>query len=315
MDMRAGYRILLSALAAGAAGAVFTACSGAQTGTSAMAPQAQREAPRSSALLYVASSDGGPSGTVSIRSFPAGAPVKKISFDSYVGALCVDSIGNVWITTYAHRAWRLYEYPHGGNKPIYRIKLGKPHVARGCAVDPTTGNLATLDHEGVEIFRGGRQGQAIDYRLGVTPIACTFDGKGNLFIDGFQGSTAPFLIEELAKGSSKFERLSLDRPYGAPGGIAWDGAYVAVATSGFPVEPVIYRFVVSRKIAKVVQSVHPTGLHYAVSIAIYDGLLATAKLATHHVDIWTYPGDGEPIKKLPGRGPFTTTGLTISVAN
>ncbi len=279
-----------------------------------MAPQAQ-EAPRSRALLYLATSDGGPSGTVSIRSFPAGTPVRKIYFDSYVGALCADSIGNVWVTTYAESVWRLYEYPHGGTKPISQIKLGRPHVARGCAVDPTTGNLATLDHYGVELFRGGKQDQAIDYRLGVTPIACTFDGKGNLFIDGFQANTAPFLIEELAKGSSTFERLSLDRPYGAPGGIAWDGAYVAVATSGYPVEPVIYRFVVSRKIAKVVQSVHPAGLYYSVSIAFHDGLLAAAKWATHHVDIWAYPGDGEPIKKLPGRGTVTTTGLTISVAN
>jgi len=287
MDMRTGHEILLSGLVACAAGA----------------------------LLYVASTSGRYRSSIGILSFPAGTPVGKISLKSYVSGVCADSSGNVWLTTYADSAWTVYEYAHGGTKPISEIKPARRHAARGCAVDPTTGDLATLDDEGVEIFRGAKQGKAIDYSLGyVTPIACTFDSKGNLFIDGIQGSTTFFLIEELAKGSSKFEYLSLDSRYGFPAGIAWDGTYVAIATGGNGLKPVIYRFVVSGKTAKVVQSVHPDGLYYQPWIAINDGKVAgTARRGGHHVDIWTYPAGGEPIEKPSEK--FKTTGLTISVAN
>ncbi|MGB8519613.1 MAG: hypothetical protein WCD38_05560, partial [Candidatus Tumulicola sp.] len=109
--------------------------SAAKRGASWMAPQAQKAA----SLLYV--SNWGTS-DVTVYTYANGGGlvlVGTLTGFSLPGGLCTDSTGNVWIPDTSGR--RVFEYAHGGTKPIQTIQLstGYPYA---CAVDSATGNIA-----------------------------------------------------------------------------------------------------------------------------------------------------------------------------
>lgn len=56
-----------------------------------------------------------------------------------------------------------------------------------------------------------------------------YDLKGNLYVDGLFGSYGDgFLFGELAKGGGEIKDILLPNSISFPGGIEWDGQYVAV---------------------------------------------------------------------------------------
>jgi DNA-binding beta-propeller fold protein YncE len=145
--------------------------------------------------------------------------------------LCADKAGNVWIVN--DGASEIVEYAHGGTSPI--ATLSDPgEYPEGCSVDPVTGNLAvtnfyaTSGTGSVSIYAGA-QGTP---HLYVDPAManyrfCGYDARGNLFVDGVTGSSA-FAFAELPKGSSSFTDIALNQKIEWPGGVQWDGKYVAV---------------------------------------------------------------------------------------
>jgi hypothetical protein len=297
-----------------ASATLLAGCGGLEATPAGFAAMPQR-AGAGTALLYVANNFKGDD-RVSILSFPDGKRVATITGIGYVFGPCADGAGNVWVPTYQnyHKGGSIvYEYAHGGTKPIAQIQMTRHQSARGCAVDPVTGNLAVLGNDSIEVFRGAVQGKPIDYSLRyVTPLACTYDGDGNLFFDGLQGSTSFFLLAELTKGQKKFEFLQLHKRVGFPSGIVWDGQYVAIATGGNGMKSVIYRFTVSGKTAEVVQTVHPKGLFYQPWIAVYgDRVVGTTNPGGDRIRLWPYPTGGASVGKIPGL--FKVTGLAISV--
>ena len=93
-------------------------------------------------------------------------------------------------------------------------------------------------------------------------VSCTYDDKGNLFVDG-QGFSEkpPFVFGEVRKGEWKFKPIQLHPVPFQPGAVRWDGKYVAVAVANST-----YRFAIrDRKATEV-------GSHYLDDIYSIGGL-------------------------------------------
>jgi hypothetical protein len=170
---------------------------------------------------------------------------------------CSDNDGNVWVTNSAFGTQQIVKISHSGT--ILNILSDPSGEPVGCAVDPTTGNLAVTN---LADLSGG--GELLIYpNASGTPTAYTnpaqfsyyfagYDSSGNLFEDGFayeEGFAAeprsdvnlnylPFILSELPKGSSSLETISIIGcahdpqcgPVYFPGMVEWysPGNYLAV---------------------------------------------------------------------------------------
>ena len=92
-------------------------------------------------LLYLASSSS--EGSVYVYTYPQGRLAGTLTGFIAPRGECSDSAGDVFIVAYSNSSYTastIYEFAHGGTDPI--ATLSDPDGAVGCAVDPTTGNLA-----------------------------------------------------------------------------------------------------------------------------------------------------------------------------
>ncbi len=223
---------------------------GAMPQTSTIATQAERAGSwtlpetRNEDLLYVSGES-----SVSLYSYPKGKMVGKLK-DFYLAAAvqCVDSAGDVYISNFGRS--QVYKYAHGST---HRKRAFFVPSALDCSIDPTTGNLAVASWSGagVWIFKnaGGRPIKYKDSNF-FGYYGCGYDSKGNLFVDGIsQVGSGNVVFAELPKGGSELETVNLNQSLGWPGGVKWDGKYIAV---GDGATPVIYQFAVKgRKGTKV----------------------------------------------------------------
>jgi len=139
--------------------------------------------------------------------------------------MCTDSSGNVWIPDANTRA--IYEYAHGGTKPIATIRQqsGYPYA---CAVDPATGSLAVSSqhpngkyqsYSVVDVYlKGWRTFTRYSTHHGFKDVYfLAYDNASNLYADGtpcwrdncYYDRNGPPGIYELSKGGSEFDRLTL----------------------------------------------------------------------------------------------------------
>jgi hypothetical protein len=121
---------------------------------------------------------------------------------------------------------------------------------------------------------------------------CTYDGEGNLFVDGY--TTVPALAE-LPKGGSTFVLISLQSitgPANSLGAMRWDGTYLAISDSA----TTIYRVAVSGTTAQVVGTVQLQGLNVVSSMWIQGDTIVAGGSPNRRVLIWKYPAGGNPIK-------------------
>jgi hypothetical protein len=190
-------------------------------------------------LLYVTSNND-----VNVYSYPAGKTKGVLTgFNSPVGD-CVDRSGNVFITNQMPAV--IYEYKHGGTKRIATLKVDSDDVGPvGCAVDPSTGNLAVTGFShGADIFKGARGTPTFYKDKNFYAMQfCAYDDKGNLFVSG-NATMKRTAVAELSNGSAKFTELTLTTPVAHDAGIQWTGRRLAVG-GFFPIKsdhPVIYRY-------------------------------------------------------------------------
>ena len=128
-------------------------------------------------LLYVATGDN-----VYVLSYPGGKLVGSLGITG--NNLCSDARGDVFIPT---SGYDVVEYAHGGNSPIETLADGD--IPLGCAVDPTTGNLAVTNEASgageVAIFPKAKEPSTWhrDPDIGTFGL-CGYDDRGNLFVDG-----------------------------------------------------------------------------------------------------------------------------------
>jgi hypothetical protein len=291
------------ALAAGIA-ALCAGCSDAQTssrlpapmiptaayfGVSAMQPKA-----RSEDLIYV--SDEGPS--VLVLSYPAGDLVGVLrGFNGATGE-CVDPSGDVWIADEV--ASEILEYAHGVSVPKTTLR-DRAYYPQGCAVDPTSGNLAVTNYSGFQgvgnllVYRGAR---GEPKRFTDPDFAqyyfCAYDDRGNLFVDGTGGGYNRYAV--LRRGSEKLQTIALDEDLYVSGGVLWDGKHIVLGGWNGS-EPLLYQTAGFN--GRVVKSID-LGDGGTLTFWIQKGTVVAGGCCERGLSLWKYPEGGLPVGHIAG---------------
>ena len=215
---------------------------------------------------------------------------------------CVDKLGNVFVADGIGN--KIFKYAHGGTSPVAILRdLGDD--AGGCAIDPTSGDLAVAN-----LYSRGkhRMGNVAIYKnaKGI-PVAhytdvnvsgmnfCGYDKAGNLFIAG-TGSGNTFHFAELPRGRPSLMDITLNVSIAAPGGVQWDGYHMAV---GDGYSGTVYQFEISGSNGT---SVGKTVLApYVTQFWIQRPNIIGPRFTGSSVGIWNYPAGGIPRKNLSGR--------------
>jgi hypothetical protein len=219
------------------------------------------------------------------------------SIKGAAGGMCTTGRKTFWIAT----STTLAEFDYGGMSPI-KILNAPPGAELGdCSIDPTTGNIAA---GGVFIWKGA-MGPPMQFTPPLHEVYFLgYDGSGNLFVDGFNSSSVPALVE-LPKGSSTWKTLSLSVNIGFPGGIQWDGTYLAV---GDQIASVIYQFTCSRTSCTKEGMTMLDGASDCASFWIDKGTLACGDLGNDDAELWRYPVGGDLYAHIAG-----VSGATVIV--
>jgi DNA-binding beta-propeller fold protein YncE len=323
--------VACSAVCAGAAVVAFAACAGGgvggpsgptgvrsdpaaaaadrgERGRSWMAPDA-----RNGDLLYVA--DGG-TGDVDVYSYPSAQTEGVLTGFAAPHGECVDKAGNVFITNTG--ASDILEYAHAGTTPIASLPdAGYSPV--GCAVDPTTGDLAVTN---LTVATGSGPGNLLIFRhaKGTPKIYttqnvyyyyfCGYDDTGNLYVDGNTQHIGAFEFAELPVGRKNFKSITLNQTIQMPGGVQWDGKYVAVEDRGVASQgSVIYQFAIHGSAGTEAGTTPLTG-STEVSTFWIQGATVIGPNAAGNVLFWHYPAGGAAKKTIDGFG--NPLGVTVS---
>jgi hypothetical protein len=277
----------------------------AQGGRSWMLPEVKNHT-----LLYVATGDN-----VYVLSYPDGKLIGSLNVTG--NNLCSDTHGNVFIPT---GGYAILEYAHGGLYPIQTLHGGD--IPLGCAVDPTSGNLAvTQEASGageVAIFPNAKE-PATWYRDPdiYTYGLCGYDDRGNLFVDG--NGTANF-IAELPKGGSTFANYALDSGFDVFGGIQWDGQHITLTN---PSTDQIYTLKFGKAAFKVIRTTQVDGWQNSysghwpyVQTWLQRGTFIAQAGKLADLGLWRYPAGGNAGKILrPFKsGDVNINGVAVSVA-
>jgi hypothetical protein len=253
-------------------------------------------------LLYVSNFYGS---DVLVFTYPGGKNVGSISSDDPTGECTSTSNGNWWVV--ASGADEVLEYANGGTMPLKTLSVtgGEPS---GCAVDPTTGDLAVINlgASDVVVFTGGSgSGTTIVDDLSSSYFD-GYDNKGDLFVDGITPSDT-YGVVELPKGSRTFETITLSQRLEFPGGIQWHDKYLAV---GDQTAHVIYHFAIHGTHAKEIGATELGSSSDILPFYIQKPYVVGADEGNEEVEFWDYPAGGSPTKAITGIVP---TGVIVSV--
>jgi hypothetical protein len=269
----------------------------AAPGRSWMAPEAKKND-----LLYISNFYNS---TILVLTYPGGENVGSISSDEPQGE-CTSktSNGNWWVVQSGND--EIVEYAHGGTSPISTLSenVGEP---AGCAIDPTTGNLAVsiLGMGDIVIFAGAKgSGTTVPDGLSETYFPC-YDNHGDLFVTGLTSASNSALVE-LPKGGSSFETITLDP--NEQGDMQWHDDYLAVRGSGG-----IYHFAIHGTKGKEIGFTPLGGSSDVVQVWIQGAYVVGADVGNEDAEIWKYPAGGPIFKYLHGQFDLPI-GVTVSVA-
>lgn len=315
----------------GIVAATFIAGCGQPATTSQVNPQVAGNAQASSStgpLLYVVREKAHEIVMFSLPDYQPAATIKSLRS---ISGICADDSGNVWVTNYRRSAFVVDEFAHGGTTVIAELRPPHGWTLNGCAVDPSSGNLAAFGSQayggaGILVWAGAQKGTPKEYPgLCCAPTSAVYDNLGNLYISGAAGGDDwYFTFGELPKGSTKFVRVTLDKSTYVPGAVQWDGTYVVVATALSKRThdiPLLYRLQVTGKKARVVQTVEPDELspdyggYWAGSTIVFalygDTAIGVGKKGDHRfLAAWAYPGGGAIMQTV---APYTDVGgLAVS---
>ena len=260
-------------------------------------------AARNIKLLYVSKYDN-----VDVFSYPGGKRVGTLTGFQSPSGLCVDKAGDVFVTNFG--ASDIVEYAHGGTKPI--ATLSDPYQEPDdCSVDPTTGNLAVANIGGsVSIYEGakGHPKQRTDSEIAYM-FFLSYDGHGDLFVDGENDHFDQFELAELPAGGKRFVKITLDQTIGFPGGVEWDGKHLAVGDQD---DALIYRFTISGSSGTKIGTVRLEHADDVSQFWIHGSHVIGPNQGNGTVMFWDYPAGGEPTKTISRlREP---SGATVSLA-
>jgi hypothetical protein len=266
------------------------------------------------ALLYVSSRGEGENGFVGIYSYPGARRVSMLSNLGSPEGLCVDKSGDLYVADIGPpgHGFRILEYVRGA--PLRREIQERNEGPYGCAIDPATGNLAVTNNGGyqgsnVSVYlraRGTAQ-QFFDSAM-KTMYFCGYDDHGNLYVDG-ETNFSGIEVAELPKGGKNLVNIGLSESIGTlPGGVQWDGEYLAVGGNALGTrEEVIYRIAVRGSSGTVIGSVPLTQSVQSDSQFWIEGSTVIApsfrarRPRTASVGFYPYPAGGSPTKIITHR--------------
>ncbi len=270
-------------------------------------------------LLYVSDSDG----SVRVFSYPKLKQVGLLQGFTSPAGLCSDPrTGDVYVVDTNNLD--LLKYKHGGTKPIKMLTLFG-YFPFGCGVDPTTGNVCVANYSAqpsgpgsLSIFRRKAffPSNYTDQNFNAY-FFCSYDDHGNVFVDGADNNSYHTEFAELPKGSTSFKTIALDKQIGFPGGVQWDGTYVAVQDT---MSRILYRFKIAGSHGKAAGALRfrvdrSTLLHQfwidGNTIAMPYG---TVSRIVRMVGLWPYPDGGSPIKSIDLSRATELVGVTVSLA-
>ncbi|MGB8964232.1 MAG: hypothetical protein WCB99_01210 [Candidatus Cybelea sp.] len=246
-------------------------------------------------------------GAVDVLKYPAGVPIESIAA---WGPMCVNSRnGEIYISN----GTSLEKYAAGGTRPVASVffKVGTSSV--GCAVDPTTGDVALV--LSVAQSRKLDTYVAVYSSLSRHPKKYTdpsinnlyylgYNPSGDLFVDGLRPGGG-FGFDELPKGSKRFTSISLSLQID-PGAVQWDGSYMTIEDPR-PIE--IYRIAITGSSGSVVgttklrNQTKTKNVPYAWTWIQGDTVIAGQGKGNHNVAYWNYPAGGKPYHVLKGVSP------------
>ncbi len=329
-------RLLPRALGVTAAATTLAGCGAAQVpgGTPLALPgvvRASAPAPRARSwmhqraqgvdLLYVSDTNG----HVYVYSYPAGERIGTLTGFEAPEGLCSDSAGDVYVIDTL--AVTVFKYAHAGTKPIEELHT-YGYYPEGCSVDPTSGDLAVADYASnpqlgpgaVTIFKKGKGiGHSYQDSSLNQYFFCTYDAKGNLYVDGTNAATSQAQLAEIPQGSTSFTNITLDKNVGPyPLGVQWDGKYVALQGS----TRALYRIKVTGSRGHIIQTTRFKGdrsdLVAQFWIAGRTILIpyGNGRRIVRKVGFWRYPAGGGTRKSI--HAPHAAAelfGITVSVAH
>ena len=298
------FSCTLTALLAGCAGSAGHSSLPTVAGPAEFAPALG--APNASPLLYVSDPEGN---DVSILSYPDGKPVATIPFTQPAG-ICVSKSGNVFVADPSESHVRVYA--HGATKPT-RTLNDSGYNPLSCAVDPQSGNLAVTsylgsnNHGDLAIYTHAIGAPKVYNDANIPHMSyASYDGAGNLFLDGVT-SSHKVVVAELAKGGTHIQAIALNQTITTAGGVGWDGTYVDVGDVG---ASVIYRFKISAGKGTKVGSTPLNGSAYVDEFSIQGSQVIVPDLINGKVRYYKFPGGGSAVKTIEG---FTSPlGTTVS---
>lgn len=280
-----------------------------------MAPSAERQD-----LLYVSDSKG----HVTVFSYPGLKQVGLLEGFKSPAGLCSDPRnGDVYVVD--TNSLDLFKYKHGGTKPIKTLSVFG-YYPFGCAVDPVSGDVAAANYAAqpsgpgsLSIFRAGAF-----FPTTYTDSAfnayffCSYDDHGNIFVDGADNNSYHTEFAELQKGAASFRTVHLDKLIGFPGGVQWDGTYMALQDT---ISRVLYRFKISGSHGKSVAAmrfkidrstlVHQFWIQGRTIVMPYGNV----SRQVHMVGSWPYPAGGSPSKSVTIAHAAELVGVTVSLAH
>jgi hypothetical protein len=154
----------------------------------------------------------------------------------------------------------------------------------------------------VEFFTKAR-GDAQQVKALYHTYFCTYDDKGNLFVDGFNNAGQRALIE-FFKGQSTFTPLALEADAGWIGGLAWNGQNLLmedpIANKFEPSRPTnaIYVLTIVSNAATLDQVMPLEGALDVVDFALRGKTVIAPDVTNENVGYYSYPQGGNPTKTL-----------------
>jgi hypothetical protein len=270
-------------------------------------------------LLYVSDD----SGSVLVFSYPAGNLVGTLTgFDGPSG-LCSDSKGDVFVTNTGVE--QIVEYTHGAKKPRQTLtEFG--YFPDGCAVDPSTGDLAVANYAkspsigpgSIAIYKGakGTPANYTDPAFGEY-FFCGYDDKHDLYVDGVNVGTTASEFAELPNHAKSFKNIKLKQRIGYPGAVQWDGNAIALEDTS---TDTVYRIKVSGSTGTVVGTTRfkNSRSDLIVQFSIQGHTIVVPfgarQRVARSIGFWSYPAGGAPSKVIGKLGASELVGTTISLA-
>ena len=242
----------------------------------------------------------------------AGKKVGALTQVQDPAGVCSDAAGDVWVVNSA--SFTIAEYAHGATKSEATLSDAGSGSPLGCSVDPTTGNLAVTNlgtpsgGGNLSIYTGAKGSAQKFQDSDLTYFYfCAYDDEGNLFVDGLNSSYG-FVLAELPTGSGKLQTISLNGTIDFPGGVAWDGSYVAVGDQYYQGmhTSAIYQVSVSGSAGTVEGTTTLTDACDVLQFAIATKTVVAPDDCSSSAGYYDYPAGGSPTK--------TVSGLTYPVA-